>query len=387
MRVALVHSFYASASPSGENIVVRDQADLLADAGHDVHLVERHSDAAGPWHPVTAAFTVATGVGPDPSDELRRFAPDVVHVHNLFPNFGTRWLARWPGPIVATMHNYRPMCANALFLRDGHNCTLCPDGSVLNAVRYRCYRDSLTATAPLAIRNRRGLAGDAVAQRADRLIVLSHRARNLYLRFGADPGRTRLLPNGLYRAEGREPDSERTGGWVAAGRMTSEKGLAELIRWWPADQRITVYGDGPQRGELAALAGPNVLLAGQLPPGEMRRRFGDYEGSVLPGTAWEGGVPMALVESLAQGTPVIARAGGAADEVVGRYRCGAVYDSPETLASALTAVRARSAEFRLAARSTFDADFGAERWLTRLEQVYDEAITARGSAGGPPSGG
>ncbi|MFN8125121.1 MAG: glycosyltransferase family 4 protein [Candidatus Nanopelagicales bacterium] len=391
MRIALVHSFYASAVPSGENTVVRDQGRLLVDAGHEVLLVSRHSDDARPWQPVTAALTVATGRGPDPSAELRRFAPDIVHVHNLFPNFGTRWLARWPGPLVATMHNYRPMCANALFLRDGHNCTLCPDHGVVHAVRHRCYRGSAAATIPLAVRNRRGLAGDAVVRRADRLIVLSARAEQLYLKYGADPDRLRLLPNGLLgdaRAD-RDPRSRTASGdgWVAVGRMTPEKGLAELLEWWPADQRLTIFGDGPQRDELLALAGPRVTVGSQLPSDQMRARFGHYEGSVHPGTAWEGGVPMVLVESLARGTPVVARAGGAAAEVVSRHGCGVVYDSPAGLVAALTEIRARETEFRAAALVTFHSHFGAARWLSRLEQLYDEAISARGGAAGRPSGG
>ena len=107
MRVAIVHSYYSSRQPSGENVVVDAQAAALTEAGHDVHVVARRTDEEErrSLHSVRAAWTVATGVGADPTDELRAFRPDVVHVHNLFPNFGTSWLARWAGPVVATLRD------------------------------------------------------------------------------------------------------------------------------------------------------------------------------------------------------------------------------------------------------------------------------------------
>jgi hypothetical protein len=130
MRIAIVHSFYNSRVPSGENVVVTAQVQALRAAGHDVRLVAQYSDERlqRRRYPAEAAVTVITGLGPDPSAELTAFAPDIVHVHNLFPNFGTRWLERWPGHLVATLHNFRPMCVAGSLSRDGEVCTLCPDG-------------------------------------------------------------------------------------------------------------------------------------------------------------------------------------------------------------------------------------------------------------------
>src|SRR4051812_31099182 len=69
-----------------------------------------------------AAFAVASGYGASPLSALSRFKPDVVHVHNLFPNWAWRWLNEWDGPLVATLHNFRPLCAAGTLFRDDHNC-------------------------------------------------------------------------------------------------------------------------------------------------------------------------------------------------------------------------------------------------------------------------
>ena len=102
MRIAVVHSFYSSSQPSGENRVVEDQVALLRDAGHEVLLVARHTDEESErsLYAVRAAGWVATGRGGDPTAQLRAFAPDIVHVHNLFPNIGTRWMKFWEGPVL-----------------------------------------------------------------------------------------------------------------------------------------------------------------------------------------------------------------------------------------------------------------------------------------------
>ena len=61
-------------------------------------------------------MSVATNRGPYPVDEIDRFDPDIVHVHNLFPNFGRSWASRYSSRLVTTIHNYRPLCAAATLL-------------------------------------------------------------------------------------------------------------------------------------------------------------------------------------------------------------------------------------------------------------------------------
>lgn len=68
MRISVVHSFYGSASPSGENFMVDNQVAALSEAGHDVQLIDvRTDDLQGhPLYKVRTALTVATGRGHSP---------------------------------------------------------------------------------------------------------------------------------------------------------------------------------------------------------------------------------------------------------------------------------------------------------------------------------
>jgi glycosyltransferase involved in cell wall biosynthesis len=258
MRIALVHSFYSSQQPSGENQVVVAQVDALREAGHEVLLVARYTDRAiqERGYSVRAALGVATGFGPDPTADLRDFSPDVVHIHNLFPNFGTRWVSRWEGPLVATLHNYRPLCANGLLYRDGHNCTLCPEGDRLASMRYGCYRDSRIATLPLALRNARGPTYDAVVKRANGIIVLAERDKAVYQEYAMPLGEISIVPNFVTLVNGEVQPAPVNERWIMVGRLSAEKGFVELLQRWPRGVPLDIVGDGPLRAQIEVIAPP-----------------------------------------------------------------------------------------------------------------------------------
>ena len=374
MRVAIVHSFYSSDVPSGENLAVLRQVDALTEAGHDVHLVARYTDelSGSPLYQVTSALHVATGYGGDPSDELRAIAPDVVHVHNLFPNFGTKWLANWDGPLVATLHNFRPLCANGLLYRDGGVCTACPDGPTLHSLQHKCYRESAVATLPLAISLRGGVTRNHLLARADKVIVLSESARRLYEKYGIPAQKLAVVPNGLHiaRNEPVVPNQER---WIAVGRFTPEKGFLNLVTQWPGDRLLDVIGSGPDQGHIESAAKPSVRVLPPVPNQELLSILPSYSGLVLPSTCLEA-LPTVLLESLGSGVPVVALSGNAAADILARSSPAWVYqNSPDHLETSLAAVTTNQLVARIQAREIFDRDFRMEAWIARLEEVYTSA--------------
>ena len=278
MRIAIIHSYYGSGVPSGENTSVDAQYAALTAAGHTVLLLSRNTDLESGLsaYPARAAFRVLTGRGPDPSQRLAAFEPDVVHVHNLFPNIGSRWLESWDGPIVHTLHNFRPLCANGLLFREGATCTLCPDGKPAAAIRHGCYHDSVVASVPLAIRNSRGLGSNPLFERSDALIVLSQQARDIYATYGVSPERMSVIPNGLPRFEGNRDPAPMFPRWLGVGRLSEEKGFKELVEIWPRNVPLDIFGDGPQRAEIADTAPTSVRLAGSVARDAVRASMSGY---------------------------------------------------------------------------------------------------------------
>ncbi|MER5890863.1 glycosyltransferase family 4 protein [Streptomyces sp. NPDC001941] len=373
LRIALVHSFYASGQPSGENEAVRDQARALRAAGHEAVLVSASTDElqGSRLYPLRAAARVATGHGSSPLARLHELAPDVVHVHNLFPNFGRAWVRRWRGPLVATLHNYRPLCAAATLYREGAACTSCPDGDRWAGLRQGCYRGSRAATAPLAWAGRAGAAGDPLLARADRLVMLSPLSRDTYVRAGVPRGRTALVPN---FAELPRPAPAAAGDrWVFAGRLTREKGIAELLRIWPSDVGLDVVGDGELAAECRAVAPPSVAFHGSLDRVELRARLASWRGLVFP-SRWREAAPLVYVEALAAGLPVLAFDGSSVADAVRAGGTGRVVDWDQPLGPVLKEAAESFPGLRPHCRAVYEAEFTREIWARRMTALYESVL-------------
>jgi hypothetical protein len=206
VKVLLVHNFYGSAAPSGENQVFEAERTLLRARGHEVAEFTRHSDEirgqgalgavrgglATPWNPwMTWAIR----------REVNRLQPDVVHVHNTFPLIspGIFHAIGDRAARVLTLHNYRLFCPAGIPMRAGKVCTDCLDArGSLPAMRHGCYRGSRVATAPLAfsvwLRRAMGTWRDQV----DAFVALSDFQRNTdggcRLALGQGACKAQLLP-------------------------------------------------------------------------------------------------------------------------------------------------------------------------------------------------
>ncbi|MFI6933872.1 glycosyltransferase family 4 protein [Streptomyces sp. NPDC050287] len=377
MKVAVVHSFYASGQPSGENEAVLDQVRALRRAGHEVRLFAAHTDelVQAPLYAPRAAARVATGRGRHPLAGLRAYDPDIVHVHNLFPNFGRVWLRGWDGPLVATMHNYRPMCAAATLYREGQVCTRCLDGERWASLRHGCYRSSRTATLPLAWAGRRGAASDPLLARADRLVVLSSLAERTYRRAGVPAECLRLVPNFVGDPSVDEAAPGDNGRWLAVARLTAEKGILELLRRWPAEEPLDIVGDGELMAECRAAAPPSVRFLRSLDRSELRRRLPSWRGLVFSSRVFEGAVPLVYIESLAAGLPVIAFEGSSAAESVKELGTGLVMTWQEPLAPVLREGSVTFPGLRERCRQSYADHFTEQGWSRRMNALYAELVS------------
>src|SRR5581483_5436595 len=264
MRVLLLHNRYRL--QGGEERAVADLRKLLSDRGHEVHMMERSSEATG--RAAAARGMLAGGLDPDEiSAAVKRTGADIVHAHNLHPLFGFRALeaARAAGArTVLHLHNFRLFCAIAVAYRDGGPCYECRGTDTLPGLIHRC-RGSVAEAAVYAAGLRRQqprlLAG------ADRFAVLSsaHGARLHEL--GVPAERTDTLPN-FIPERGFAQHSEAQAGPYAlvAGRLVEEKGFDTAIRAaGAAGVPLVVAGEGPDEQRLRALAwGSEVRFTGWL---------------------------------------------------------------------------------------------------------------------------
>lgn len=376
----MVHSFYTSENPSGENQAVLDQFAVLEAAGHDVVLINRKTDedSQQPLYKVRSAFRAANVGGPDPSPELEKFRPDIVHVHNLFPNWGTGWLKKWTHNSVATLHNFRTLCAAGWLYRDGHVCHECLDKSSLAAIRHKCYKDSPIASLPLAIATRDRGKYAATLQYPTRLIA--HTDPSVALFESLVGPKVDKVP--YFVSDTPVTRSDRTSGsWVFIGRLGTEKGIDWLIENWPREQRLTIIGSGGLESMVreAAAKEPNTFdYVGQLPYAEARSLIAGSKGVVVS-SRWPETGPLTAIEALQSGTPLAVSDSIAQANELTKNGAGVQFNIEAGAASLRAALERldEGAVSRSNARARFEEEFSAKVWLSRVEQTYAKVLNPK----------
>jgi glycosyltransferase involved in cell wall biosynthesis len=277
-------------------------------------VVERDSEGLGRAR--AAAGLLGGGLRPAAiAGAVRRSGARVVHAHNVWPHFGWRALAaaRDEGArVVLHLHNYRLVCAVATCFTRGEDCTRCHGRNTLPGVRLNCRgsrAESLVYGASLALWQRR------LAEAADAIVVPSAFALSRLEELGAPLGdRARVIPS-VQRslATGSSAASGRFA--LAAGRLTPEKGFADAVAACAAAGiPLVVAGDGPQLGELRALGG-DVRFAGRVSRGELAKLRAEAALAIVP-SRYEEILPLAALEAMAAGLPVVAASAGGLAETV-----------------------------------------------------------------------
>lgn len=314
---------------------------------------------------------------------VQRFRPDVVHAHNLFPAISpaVAWVARRRGvPFVLTLHNYRLLCPQAMFLRDARVCEDCLGRVPLPAIRHRCYRGSAAASAVVAamLVTHRGLG--TWRRCVERFVALGEFARGRFVAAGFPAARIVVKPN-FVDDPGDPAGQERSSAVLFVGRLSEDKGvgiLADAARRAP-EVAIRVAGEGPAAGLLAGL--PNVHRLGRLDAAGVLAEMRAARALVVP-SLWYEGLPRVLVEACASGLPVIASALGSLAEHVVPGRSGWLVPpgDGDALAAALRIAAGdapQAARLGRGARAAYEASFTAARTLDALLGIYDDAIAAR----------
>jgi len=323
--ILLVHNRYRH--PGGEERAVADLRWLIeTELGEEVEVLERDSAAIG--RGAAAAGLLRGGLAPaDVTAAVRRTGARVVHAHNLNPSLGWRALAAARGAGARTvlhLHNYRLVCAVGTCFTRGEDCTRCHGRDTLPGVRLNCRGGSRAESAAygagLALWQRR------VAAHVDAFAVPSAFALRRLRELGAPvDGRAVVLPS--VQRELAAASRAASGRYaLAAGRLTPEKGFADAVAGCiAAGLPLVVAGDGPELEPLrAAAAGHDVTFTGRIAPAELADLRGDAAVAVVPSRYAEI-LPLAALEAMAAGLPVVAADAGGLGEVVppeGRYPPG-----------------------------------------------------------------
>jgi glycosyltransferase involved in cell wall biosynthesis len=380
VRILMAHTFYRTSG--GEDACVRQQLELLRPR-HDVLLLERHNIELRGGVSTGIRMAYSPRIRAEVESVIQTFRPDVIHIHNSYPALGPAVFlgARKLGvPLVMTVHNYRLRCPNGYMFTEGSTCMRCAGGAYHNAVLHTCFptkEQSVAYASSLWLHRFVLKLEDGISV----LISPSEFMQATLLRWGIDASRLTTIRNFTRIHADAEVSPGGFGTYV--GRLSREKGVHVLLQALSAagDPPFKIVGDGPDaeylRKAALALGLKQTHFVGRVSPEQVDLVLRKARFVVLP-SLWNENAPLAALEALARGRPLIVSSVGGLPELAdgGRgwiARPGDAHDLSDKIRASMEddemCMRAGVAALAFA-RDELDPN----RHLTLLEQTYEGVI-------------
>jgi glycosyltransferase involved in cell wall biosynthesis len=381
VKVLLVHNHYLH--PGGEDQVFSAEAEVLQAHGDEIRTYTVHNSRVASMGKLSLAKSTIWNqqVLHELTAILQQFEPAVVHCHNTFPLISPSAYAaahRLGIPVIQTLHNFRLLCLNGLFLREGRLCEDCLGRDMAwPGVRHACYRQSREASvvvaSMLAIHRLRRTWETSI----DTYIALSEFARAKFVAGGLPADRIVVKPNFLEHDPGL--GAHQGGFALYVGRLSPEKGIAGMLQLWrrlaPA-MTLRIIGSGPLE-TLKSDSPPNVEWLGWQSRERVLAAMKDASFLLFPTECYEG-FPIVLLEAMATGLPVIASRQGSLPEIVQEGVSGLLpSNAGDEWADALRWAMGHPAEMEAmghSGRRAFESHYTPAIGYQLLSEVYQQTI-------------
>lgn len=388
MNILMAHNYYQQ--PGGEDFAVEREVELLRERGNQVSTFFLSNDEI----PNMSRFRVAANTLWSSSSKrslkklLQSEKPDVVHFRNTFPLISPAayYAAREEDvPVVQMLSNYRLLCPNALFRRDGHICEDCTNKLVpWPGVFHACYRNSRAESGVVASMLTLHRFFGTWKETVDLYIAPTAFIRDKFVANGFPEEKIVVKPNFV------DPDpgaGEGVGGYALfVGRLSDEKGVETMLQAWElmGDKiPLKIAGDGPLADCVteAAERSQGIQWLGRVSEEQVTALMKDAVLLIVP-SDWYEVFGLVIIEAFATGLPVIASDIGSMSTLVDHERTGFHFHpgDPEDLARQVENAlgdRGNLALMRATTRAEFEANYTADQNYHMLKDVYRQAMDRR----------
>lgn len=316
--------------------------------------------------------------------------PDIAHLHMIDHQLSPSILHALKAhdiPIIQTCHQYKLVCPNyRLFVGQRNQvCEKCIGGHNYHAVLERCHKNSLAASALMAIES------------------YIHRWMKIYdlidvfhvpSRFLGD----KLIEGGFSKDKiwhsfytiniDDYPYHPASSDYIVFyGRLSEEKGVLTLLRAMQQLPEVKLYivGGGPQEPVLREIVNreklTNVRFWGNQGGDQLVRLVQNAKFTVVP-SEWYDNSPLVIYESFSMGKPVIATTMGGMPELVDHGKNG-YHFAPGDVPALIDCIRKlwenpeRCRKMGLNAREKAEREFSPQSHYTRVCEVYERLISSK----------
>ena len=387
MKILLVHNFYQSVSPSGEDIVFRNEYNLLKKNGIDVIAYNVYNDTL---KGLSAPVLLQKVFYPKKElIELERVIfsekPDLVHFHNIFylisPN-AYQIVKKYNIPIIQTLHNFRFFCINGLLLRKNKPCEKCIRSIPLYGFIHRCFRNSYGYSAILTflIWTKRKI----LLRNVDGYITFTNFSKKIFINAGIAEEKIYIKPH-FFENLGYSPEDRNYALFV--GRLSPEKGIRLIVKAWQKvpDFPLKIVGSGPEEWYLKEEVKQRKLLNIEFLGLQPRRKVLDLMKSasflIIPSLCYET-FGMVIGEAYSVGKPVIGSNLGNIAEIVKHGETGLLFKpgDPDDVAEKVRWMIENKKERQRMGENAYQEyleKYTPEKNFKMLMEIYEDVLNKR----------
>ena len=324
---------------------------------------------------------------------LQEHKPDLAHIHiyqgrlsySILPV-----LRRHRVPMIFTLHEYKVLCPVYTLLNTKNEiCEACAGQRFYHCVLNKCNHDnlvfSLLSTAEAYLRN----TFHSIERYGDHVIMVSDFVHRKHVHHRpALARRSSRLYNFVRRNDSVTKSGERGTYFLYFGRLVREKGIMTLLRSFASKKHLNlvIAGTGPLQPEMENFicdhSLTNVTLAGYQKGSVLENIIRQASFTIVP-SEWYETFGLIVLESMMQGTPVIAADIGALPELVRPGENGFLFPSKdhEALAATLEQVAGMTDEaYQVMAANGQDfvaRHFNEDTHYEKLISIYKNTLQHR----------
>lgn len=312
--------------------------------------------------------------------------PEIAHLHIICHQISPSILPslkRYGLPVVQTLHEYKRICPTYSLVAHGRICERCKGHRYYQAVLQRCNRGSLAASLLNCLEMYLHKSLHIYEKNIDLFITPSDFMRRKMIEFGMAGRKIVHIPN-FIQASRYQPSYRYGGYFLYVGRLIEIKGLFTLLKAMKRirGSKLYIVGEGelrPQLERYAIRAGmENIRFLGYRSGEELNSLIRNSMFTVLP-SEWYENFPMAIMESLALGKPVIGARIGGIPELIEEGVDGLLFQPGEVedltvKINRLLEKKHLLAEMGKAGRDKIERKYGAEEHYRHMMELYSRVL-------------
>lgn len=384
MKVLFIHTYYKE--KGGEDIVFETEKNKLQLEGVTVESLIFNNSRYSFLKIIFQHFNLVSYFLV--IKKIKIFKPDLIHIHNL--HFAASPSVIWAAssrrvPIVMTLHNYRLICPSAILYHHGELfLDSLESGFPWKAVRNRVYKNSALLSFWLAssMRLHKALG---TWKKVAKFILLTEFSKAVYLKsdIGLLKEQIIIKPNFINSSWDKVPFKKTD--FVYVGRLTKEKGIDTILHAFEKlPFNLTIIGDGALRKDIEAFSrsNKNVRYLGFQDNHVVQEVLRSSSALLFTSKSFEG-MPLTVLESFANGTPVIAASLGSIPSIVTDNYNGLLFEPGDSfdLAAKIQHWNSMQEEaknvYYMNAYETFKRKFTSESNIKQMLSIYNQLISKK----------